>query len=100
MIAANSASSSSYDVRISARIDGSTARTARQTSMPDPSGSRASSTATSGRSAGARGGGRVGGARGRAGLTDDLDVSGALEEGAQPLPHHLVVVEQVDADGA
>ena len=54
MIAANSASSSSYDVRISARTSGSTARTARHTSMPEPSGSRASRMATSGRSAGMR----------------------------------------------
>ena len=54
MIAANSASSSSYEVRIRPLIDGSTDRTSRQTSMPLPSGSRASSTATSGRSAGMR----------------------------------------------
>ena len=94
MIAANSASSSSYDVRISARIDGSTARTARHTSMPEPSGSRASRTATSGRRAGIRCGGLVG----RAGLPDHLDVAGALEQGAQPLADDLVVVEQVDAD--
>ena len=45
MIDENSASSSSYEVRISARTSGSTARTARHTSMPDPSGRRASSTA-------------------------------------------------------
>ncbi len=54
MMAAKSASSSSYDVRISARIEGSTARTCRHTSTPDPSGSRPSSTATWGCSAGIR----------------------------------------------
>ena len=37
-----------------ALIVGSTARTARHTSMPEPSGRRASRTATSGRSAGIR----------------------------------------------
>ena len=54
MIAANSASSSSYDVRISARTWGSTARIDRHTSMPEPSGSRASRTATSACRAGMR----------------------------------------------
>ena len=54
MIAENSASSSSYDVRISAAISGRRQRISRHTSMPDPSGSRPSRTATSGRSAGIR----------------------------------------------
>src|SRR5947209_6707457 len=54
MMAANSASSSSYEVRISPLIDESTARMSRHTSMPLPSGRRASRIATSGRSAGAR----------------------------------------------
>ena len=94
MIAANSASSSSYDVRISAWIVGSTARTVRHTSIPEPSGSRASSTATCGRSAGIR----AVASSADAGLADHLDVAGALQEGAQTLPHDLVVVEQVHAD--
>ena len=54
MIAEKSASSSSYDVRMSALSVGSTDRMARQTSMPDPSGRRTSSTATSGCTAGIR----------------------------------------------
>ena len=54
MIAEKSASSSSYDVRISALIDGSWDRISRHTSMPVPSGSRPSRMATSGRSAGMR----------------------------------------------
>src|ERR687886_1760717 len=54
MMAANSASSSSYEVRIRPLMDESMARTSRHTSMPLPSGSRASSTATSGRNAGMR----------------------------------------------
>src|SRR6476469_5025906 len=48
------ACSSSYDVTISAAIEGSTERTSRQVSMPEPSGSRASSSATAGRRAGIR----------------------------------------------
>ena len=94
MIAANSASSSSYDVRMSALIDGSTARTARHTSMPEPSGSRASRTATS-RPQRRDPRGRLGGG---GGLADDLDVLGALEQEAQPFAHDVVVVEQVHAD--
>src|SRR3954447_12851691 len=54
MIAANSASSSSYEVRIRPLMVESIARTSRHTSMPLPSGRRASSTATSGRIAGMR----------------------------------------------
>ena len=76
MIAANSASSSSYDVRISALIVGSCERTSRHTSMPEPSGSRPSRIATSGRSAGIR---RVASSA-EPGLADDLDVGLALEQ--------------------
>ena len=73
---------------------GSTARTARQTSMPEPSGSRRVED------------GDVGAQRRDpvrridrgAGLAHDLDVAGALQQGAQPLAHDLVVVEQVHAD--
>jgi hypothetical protein len=54
MIAANNASSSSYEVRISPLIDESTALTSRHTSMPLPAGSRPSNTATPGRNAGIR----------------------------------------------
>ena len=96
MIAANSASSSSYDVRISARMLGSTERTARHTSIPEPSGSRPSSTATSGRSAGIR----AVASTADAGLADHLDVVLALEQEAQALADDVVVVEEEDADRA
>ena len=46
MMAANSASSSSYDVRTSTSMRRSTDRTWRHTSMPEPSGSRPSTMAT------------------------------------------------------
>ena len=94
MIAENSASSSSYDVRMSAAISGARDRISRQTSMPEPSGSRPSRTATSGRRAGMR---RVASAA-EPGLADDLDVAVGLEQVAQPAPDDLVVVEQEDAD--
>ncbi len=51
---ANSASSSSKDVRISTAVPGSAARTSRHTSMPEPSGSCTSSRTTSGAIAGMR----------------------------------------------
>src|SRR6188474_1101854 len=86
MIAANSASSSSYEVRINALIDGSTERISRHTSMPLPSGSRPQ------RRDAVRGVDR------RTGLADDLDVVLLLEHVAQATTHHLVVVEQVDPD--
>ena len=94
MIAANSASSSSYDVRIRARIDGSTERTvaahldARAVGQPG----------VEHRDVGAQRGDPVGGLLRRPGLPDDLDVAGALEQGAQPLADDLVVVEQVHPD--
>ena len=95
MIAANSASSSSYDVRISALI-GRVDRPHRAAHLDARSrpGSRASRTATSGRSAGIR---AVASAA-VAGLADHLDVVGALEQEAQPLADDVVVVEQVHAD--
>ena len=94
MIAANSASSSSYEVSIRPLIDGSTDRTSRHTSMPLPSGRRASSTATSGRSAGMRPRGLLR----RPGLADHLDVAVRLEQLGQAPADHLVVVEQEDPD--
>jgi hypothetical protein len=54
MIAANNASSSSYDVRISARIVGSMDRTSRHTSMPLPSGAGRPGRRRPGRRAGMR----------------------------------------------
>ena len=95
MIAENSASSSSYDVRISALMDGSTERTSRQTSMPVPSGSRPSRIATSGRSAGIR----RAASWAEPGLADDLDVALGLEQLLDAAAHDLVVVEQEHADG-
>ena len=96
MIAEKSASSSSYDVRMSALIAGSWERISRHTSMPEPSGSRPSRIATSGRSAGIRRR-RLGR---QAGLTDDLDVALGLEQLSDPAADDLVVVEEVDPDGA
>jgi hypothetical protein len=95
MMALNSASSSSYDVRIRQAIFGSTDRTSRQTSTPLPSGSRPSRNS------------HVGPQRryppGRlscgTGLTDDIDASVRLHEGAQALPNDLVVVEEEHPDG-
>ena len=79
---------------MSAWIVGSTARTVRHTSIPEPSGRRASSTATSGRSAGIR---LAASAAVPASPTTSI-VTGALEQRAEALTDHLVVVEQVDAD--
>src|ERR1043165_1735277 len=76
MIAANSASSSSYEVRISPLIDESMARTSRHTSMPLPSGSL----------------GR------RPGLADHLDITRGVQQVGQAAPDHLVVVEQEHTD--
>ena len=96
MIAANSASSSSYEVRIRPWMDGSTARTSRQTSMPLPSGRRASRMATSGRSAGIR---RVASCAEPDSPTTSMSPS-ALQQVAQAAPDHLVVVEQEHSDHA
>ncbi len=54
MMAENSASSSSYDVRMSALMSESRDRISRHTSIPEPSGRRPSRIATSGRTAGIR----------------------------------------------
>ena len=94
MIAENNASSSSNEVKISAAISGNLERTSRQTSMPDPSGSRPSRTATSwtkGRDASNC-------FLGQAGLSDDDDVAGLLQEVSETVPDHLVVVEEEDTD--
>ena len=95
MIAANSASSSSYDVRISALIAGSTARTVRQTSMPGPVGQ---SRVEDG-DVGAEGGDARRGLLGEPGLADDHDVAAGLQQRAQALSDDLVVVEQEHPDG-
>ena len=94
MIAEKSASSSSYDVRISAAMDGSWERISRHTSMPEPSGSRPSRMATSGRRAGIR----RAASWASAGLTDDLDVALALQQLFEATPDDLVVVEEEDPD--
>ena len=94
MIAANSASSSSYDVRISAldrrvdRADGAAHLDAGAVGQPG----------VEHRDVGPQRRDPVRRLLGRAGLADHLDVAVALEQGAQALAHDLVVVEQVDAD--
>ena len=95
MIAANSASSSSYDVRISALIEESMERMSRHTSMPEPSGSRPSRMATCGRSAGMR---RVASWAEPDSPTTTMSPS-LSSSSLMPAAYELVVVEQVDPDG-
>ena len=95
MIAANSASSSSYDVRISALTSGSTAADGAAHLDAGAVGQpRVEDGDVGAQRRDARG--RL---LGRAGLADDLDVTGGLQQRAQPLADDLVVIEQEHPDG-
>ena len=94
MIAANSASSSSYDVRISARI----VRVDGADRPADLDAGAVGKPRVEHRHVGAQRRDAGGGLRGQPGLADHDDVAGRLQQRAQSVPDDLVVVEQEDAD--
>ena len=84
------ASSSENEVNIKHRSSGLEVRSSRHTSMPDPSGSRTSSTATSGRVAGTL----ASASATVAGLPDHFQIASRLEEISDTTTNDLVVVEE------
>ena len=94
MIAENSASSSSYDVRISAAI----VRVARPDLAADVDAGAVGQPAVEDRDVGAQRRDAPDRLLRRAGLAHDLDVAVGLEQVAQPAADDLVVVEQEHPD--